>query len=188
MAKKLALFEGSWQKVLIKVILLLLVLFVVYSLLKKIKWRPTKSEEAINDYIQNELPNTTPIDNSTNASPDTISNSEAELIANNLEVYMEQYGTNEQSMFNALQCLNGASLNKVYASFGAREYDMTWPNQDVIMDLFGWFSEELSNTLFTSIYHNECVPSCTEAFGGNECHALKYMREIWSKSSIPITF
>jgi hypothetical protein len=180
MAKKLALFEGSWQKVLIKVILLLLVLFVVYSLFNKIKWRPTKSEEAINDYIQNELPNTTPIDNSTNADPDTISNSEAELIANNLEVYMDQWGTNEESMFSALQCLNGASLNKVFSSFGAREYDGT------MMDLFGWYSEELSNTLFTSIFYNECVPNC-DGYWDN-CHALTYMREIWTKSSIPITF
>ena len=181
MAKKLALFEGSWQKVLIKVILLLLVLFVVYWLLNKIKWKPTKSEEVINDYINNDLPTTPPVDNSSNADPETISNNEADLIANNLEVYMDQFGTNEESMFSALQCLNGASLNKVYASFGARDYDGT------MMDLFGWFAEELSNWVFSSgVFYNDCVPNCDGWL--DNCYALTYMREIWSKSSIPITF
>ena len=60
MYKNLALFEGSWQKVLIKVILLLLVLFVVYSLIKKIKWKPSKTTNDVNDFIDNSLPTILP--------------------------------------------------------------------------------------------------------------------------------
>jgi len=179
MDSELALFKGSWQKVLIKALLLLLILFVVYSLIKKIKWKPTKSEEVINDYIENELQNTTPVDNSTPTDPDTISDAESELIANNLQVYMAGTGTNETSMFNALECLNGASLNKVYSSFGAREYEGT------MMDIYGWFASEMSNW-FALSYYSDCVPECDSFV--NDCFELNYMRAIWSKSSIPVSF
>ena len=179
--KGLALFEGSWQKVLIKVILLLLVLFVMYSLLKKIRWKKSASETDINNFIQNELPNTTPIDNSSPSDPDTISNSEADLLANNLEIYMKGVGTNTSSLMASVECLNGASLNKVYASFGARDYDGD------MLDLFGWFAGELENTPFTSlIYYNECVADCDSYW--DQCRETTYMRAIWSKSSIVTTF
>jgi|TARA_R110000868_G_C10743760_1_gene752609 hypothetical protein len=179
--KGLALFEGSWQKVLIKVILLLLVLFVVYSLLKKIRWKKSASETDINNFIQNELPNTTPIDNSSPSDPDTISNSEADLLANNLEIYMKGVGTNTSSLMASVECLNGASLNKVYASFGARDYDGD------MLDLFGWFAGELENAPFTSlIYYNECVADCDSYW--DQCRETTYMRAIWSKSSIVTTF
>ena len=186
---KNTLFVGSWQKVLIKVILLLLALFVAYKLVKGIlgiKWKPDKSESEIDDYIQTELninsnTYTPPVDNSTPTDPETISNSEADLIANNLQNYMAGTGTNESSMFNALQCLNGASLNKVYASFGARSYD------DVMMDLYGWFANELSDTIFVSgVWYNDCVPTCTSWW--DSCYDLGYMRAIWIKSSIPVSF
>lgn len=96
--KKLALFEGSWQKVLIKVSLLLLVLFVVYRIIKGINWKPSKTKEAVEEYIATELPVTIPVDNSTPADPDTISDNEADLIANNLELYMAQLGTDTNSL------------------------------------------------------------------------------------------
>ena len=175
------LFGGTWQKVLIKVIMLLLVLFVMYKIFNKIKWKPTKTENEVNDYINNELPNDPPVDNSSTSDPETISDAESELIANNLQVYMEGFGTNEESLFSALQCLNGASLNKVYASFGARDYDGT------MMDLYGWFSEELSNLIFSSgVFYNECNPECDSWW--SNCYAMTYMRLIWSKSSIPVSF
>ena len=176
--KGLALFEGSWQKVLIKAIVLLLVLYVVYMVVKKLTKKQPPAVSQINEFIENELPNTTPTDNSNNADPETISDSEAQLIANNLEVYMDQWGTNEGSTFAALQCLNGASLNKVYAEFGARDYDGT------MLDLYGWFSEEFSNIGVS--YYNSCVPECNSFF--NDCFAMTYLREIWSKSSIPVSF
>ncbi len=179
--KGLALFEGSWQKVLIKAVLLLLVLYVVYRIVTGIKWKPTKTETQINEYIENELDNTTPNDNSNTSDPETISDSEALLIANNLQIYMDGIGTNLDSMTSALECLNGASLNKVYAEFGARAYDGN------MMDLYGWFGNELSNTPFvTLIWSSDCVPNCNGYF--DHCRDLTYMRNIWSKSSIPVSF
>jgi len=181
MNRDLALFEGSWQKVLIKVVLLLLVLFVVYSLIKKIRWKKSASETDINDFIDNSLPTIIPNDNSQQSDPDTISNSEGNLLANNLEIYMKGIGTNTSSLMGSLECLNGASLNKVYASFGARNYDGD------MLDLFGWFAGELENAPFTSlIYFNDCVSSCDSYF--DQCRETTYMRAIWSKSSIAITF
>jgi len=179
--KGLALFEGSWQKVLIKAIVLLLVLYVVYRIISGIKWKPTKTENEINEYIENELENTTPTDNSNNSDPATISDSEAQLIANNLQNYMDGIGTNLDSMNSALECQNGASLNKIYAEFGARSYD------GVMMDLYGWFANELSNTPFvTLIWSSDCVANCNGYW--DQCRDLTYMRNIWSKSSIPVSF
>ena len=181
MNRDLALFEGSWQKVLIKVILLLLVLFVVYSLISKIRWKKSASETDINNFIDNTLPTIPPNDNSLLSDPDTISDSEGNLLANNLEIYMKGIGTNTSSLMGSLECLNGASLNKVYSSFGARNYDGD------MLDLFGWFAGELENAPFTSlIYFNECVSSCDSYF--DQCRETTYMRAIWSKSSIAITF
>tara|TARA_R110000751_G_scaffold12214_3_gene42107 strand:- start:469 stop:1011 length:543 start_codon:yes stop_codon:yes gene_type:complete len=179
--KGLALFEGSWQKVLIKAVLLLFVLFVVYSLIKKIRWKKGKSETDINNFIENELPNTTPIDNSTPSDPDTISDSEANLLANNMEVYMKGWGTNTSSLMSAVECLNGASLNKVYASFGARNYD------GEMLDLYGWFAGDLeSNPLTSLIFYSDCVPECDSYW--DQCNERVYMRKIWSRSSIITTF
>ena len=180
---KFSLFEGSWQKVLIRVVLLLLVLYVIYRIFKAlyIVAFKNKTSKEYTEFINNELPSVPTTDNSINGDPDTISNNQAKLIADGLQSNMSGYGTDEQAMFNALQCLNGASLKKVYAEFGQRNYD------GVNMDLFGWFSGELSNTLFsTMIYYNDCVPSCTTY--ANQCRDLTYMRAIWTKSGMQLTF
>ena len=184
MSKKSALFVGSWQKVLIKVILLLLVLFVVYSILKRIFKPKPKSQQEVEDYIQNELPSTTPVDNSNPSDPDTISDSESQLIANGLENAMKGWGTTD-AVLDGLQCFNGASLNKIYSSFGVRAYDGINPyDTPEMLDLFGWFSNELGD--FQDYQTSECVPECTSIF--DFCGELTMQRNIWSRSSIPVTF
>jgi hypothetical protein len=183
--KKLALFEGSWQKVLIKVSLLLLVLFVVYRIIKDINFKPSKTKQAVEEYINTELQVTAPVDNSSQSDPETISDNEAELIANNLEVYMAQIGTETNSLMSSLECLNGASLNKIYAAFGVRPYNSYGTTTD--RDLYGWFAGELSNAPFvTLVYYNACVDGCTSYW--DQCKELTYMRTIWSRSSIPVSF
>tara|TARA_R100000655_G_scaffold109947_2_gene166547 strand:+ start:4700 stop:5260 length:561 start_codon:yes stop_codon:yes gene_type:complete len=186
MAKNLALFEGSWQKVLIRVVLLLLVLFVVYSLIKRlIPKLPTKSQKEIEDYIQNDLQSTPPPDSSTQTDPDTISDSEAQLLANGLENAMKGWGTTDDVLDN-LSCLNGASLQKIYAAYGVRSYDGLNPyDTPEMLDLFGWFSEELSNVSAQWKWSN-CVAKCDSYF--SFCGEKTFQREIWSKSGIPVTF
>ena len=150
-----------------------------------IKPRTTKEFE---DFVNTELPNVVVIDNSTPNDPQTISDNEAKLLADKLEFDMDGVGTSENSMFNALQCLNGASLKKVYAQFGQREYSGINPFLDgTMMDLFGWFSNELSNNLFSSgVFWDDCVPECDGY--GDQCYALTYMREIWKRTGMTLTF
>jgi hypothetical protein len=176
------LFQGSWQKVLIRVIVLLLVLYIVYRIFSALYTKLFKyktSEEYLKhlEEIKNQIPN----DNSTLIDPDTITDSEAGIIADQLQFNMDGFGTQEDEMFNALQCLNGASLKKIYNEFGQRDYD------GQMMGLFGWFSQELSNSIFSSgVFWDDCVPEC-DGYWDN-CYALTYMREIWKKSGIQITF
>ena len=177
------LFQGSWQKVLIRVIVLLLVFYVIYRIFKGVFGFvfKQKTDKEYKEFIQNELPNIIVNDNSTPTDPDTISDNEAKMIANQLENAMKGFGTNESAMFNSIQCLNGASLKKVYAEFGQREYSGT------MMDLFGWFSEELSNLPFSSgVFWDACVPECDGYL--DNCYALTYMREIWKRSGMLLTF
>tara|TARA_R110002051_G_scaffold323218_2_gene416109 strand:- start:4431 stop:4967 length:537 start_codon:yes stop_codon:yes gene_type:complete len=175
------LFQGSWQKVLIRVIVLLLVLYVIYRIGKGLFGLfKNKTSKEYKEFVKNELPNVIPNDNSNNSDPDTITDNEAKLIADQLEIAMNGVGTNESTMFNSLQCLNGASLKKVYAEFGQRDY-----SQIGMMDLFGWFSEELGNVPWAS-YYNECVTECDGFF--NDCMELTYMREIWKRTGMNLTF
>ena len=98
-----------------------------------------------------------------------------------LTIDMDGFGTSENSMFNALQCLNGASLKKVYAQFGQRDYDGT------MLDLFGWFSAELTNSLFVSgVYWDDCVPECNKYL--DSCYELTYMQQIWKRTGMTLTF
>ena len=175
------LFQGSWQNVLIIVIVLLLVLYVIYRLAKGFFGLvfKNKTSKEFKEYVE-ELKNVTPIDNSNPNDADTISENEAKLIADQLENAMDGIGTSESTMFNSLQCLNGASLKKVYAEFGQRDYSGT------MMDLFGWFSEELGDVLWAT-YSNECVTGCEGGFFDN-CMELTYMRAIWKRTGMNLTF
>jgi hypothetical protein len=107
--------------------------------------------------------NTPPEDGSTGQT--AITNSVAQLKAKQLFDAMDQLGTNEAAMFNAVKDLNGASLQKVYSAFGIKKYlGFAWTNYiGTDKDLFGWFNEEL---------------------GGTD---LKRMKEIWKKSGLKWT-
>ena len=177
------LFQGSWQKVLIRVVVLLVLLYIIYRIGKGlwgVIFKPRTTKE-FKDFVNTELPNVPVNDNSTPTDADTISDNEAKLIADKLQWAMDGYGTDEASMFNALQCLNGASLKKVYAEFGQRDYDGT------MMDLFGWFAAELSDNVFVSgVFWDECVPECDGYW--DQCYELTYMRAIWKRSGMTLTF
>ena len=99
---KITLFGGDWRKVLIKVVLLLLVLWLVYNgiqqLIKLSKKAQTREEkQAIIDEI---VVGSGTTDNTTTGDPDTITDSDAMDIANKLETAMTGWGTDEDQMFN----------------------------------------------------------------------------------------
>ena len=177
--EKFSLFSGSYQKVLVKLGIILLVLFVIYKIYKstidfyKDKLTEAEQQSAIEDVIAT----ATTTDNSSNSSSDTISDTQANVIADSLYNAMEGWGTDFTAMTGQLQCLNGASLKKVYDSFGYRDD----------MNLFSWFNAELSTNLFTSlVYYHDCVPNCDTYT--NSCYQDEYMRSIWERSGIPINF
>jgi len=100
---------------------------------------------------------------------------------------MSGSGTNEGAMFTALtgvngeNCLNGASLNKIYSKFGVRDYNGN------MLDLYGWYGQELGSALFiTNVWSSDCVDGCTSWW--DNCRDLDFMRAIWTKSSIPVNF
>jgi len=181
------LFGGDWQKVLIKVILLILVLLLIYGAGKKLlamivgdKDRDEK-EEILEIQMNNPPP--TP-DDSQVTDPDTITDSDAMDIANKLSIAMTGWGTDNDLMFNLLACLNGASLQKVKFEFGIRDYD---GDSNKAYDLFDWFGQELeSGVLATMVYYDDCVPECSSYW--DQCYEGFYMREIWKKSGLPVTF
>ncbi|MCU4165216.1 hypothetical protein [Carboxylicivirga caseinilyticus] len=78
---------------------------------------------------------------------------------------MQNWGTDEKAMFNALGNLDGFELVKVYEAFGNKSYAFGGASFAMnSLDLFGWFAKELS---------------------GKD---LIKMRNIWNKSGLNITF
>jgi len=176
---KFNLFEGTWQKVLVKLGIILLVLFVIYKIFKMIqaKIMSNKSAEELANAIEEQINNADPVDNSTNNSTDTISDSEANVIADSLYSAMNGWGTDFELMTGQLQCLNGSSLQKIYSSFGYKDG----------MNLFSWFNDELSGNAFSSlVYYHDCVPQCDQ--WSDSCYQTDYMRGIWERSGLNITF
>lgn len=185
--RKETLFGGDWQKVLIKVVLLLLVLLLIYGAGKKILAMIKKGQErSEKEDLLVEQENNPPsvVDDSTPNDPDTISDTDAMDIANKLEIAMTGWGTDNDMMFNLLECLNGASLQKVKFEFGIRDYD---GDTEKPFDLFDWFGQELESGIFaTQVYWSDCVANCDGYW--SQCYEGYYMREIWSKSGLPLTF
>jgi len=101
-----------------------------------------------------------------------LSNDEAKVVAESQFGFMNKLGTADiQTMIKGLENLNKGDLRKVYNAFGTRCYNGY--TECVLLDkylggrnldLFGWYSEELSDSERES------------------------MRGVWSKSEIPLTF
>lgn len=102
---------------------------------------------------------------------------QAKNIADGQYAAMQGFGTDEESLFAPLLALNGAQLAKVFQKFGMREGK----------NLFQWYSAELNNTSLTSLnYHNEASEGCTS--WADNCYEKDFMRGIWAKSGLPISF
>ena len=122
--KEGTLFGGDWRKVLIKVVLLLLVLLLIYyGISKWIKFiQKSKDKEEKQEVLDEQMQNPPAPIEVPNVDSQTISDNDALDIANKLEVAMTgSFGTDEDGMFNLLQCLDGASLQKVKFEFGMME-------------------------------------------------------------------
>jgi len=152
-----------------------ILLFVIYRLVKR--GATSLGDTFVNLFggnVQDVVDQTTPSDGTT---VDGDFDAQAKSIADGQYAAMQGTGTDEDSLFTPLLSLNGAQLAKVYEKFGVKEG----------MNLFQWYGGELSNNMFTSLtYHNEASEGCTS--WADDCHEKDFMRGIWQKSGLPITF
>lgn len=99
---------------------------------------------------------------------------------------MQGTGTDEDSLFSALLGLNGSQLQQVFAAYGIKDGK----------NLFGWYQDELTDNPVLSMNYYcgwgsfDCedgqVPGCESYF--DNCTEGAFMRSIWQKSGLPITF
>jgi len=96
----------------------------------------------------------------------SLSQTEIQSIANTQFSAMADLGTNETLLLSSLKNLSGADLVRVYNAFGTKPYAATgsWFGIGYPLDLFGWYSEEISGSTLTK------------------------MKNIWAKSGLAITF
>lgn len=132
----------------------------------------------IDPTVDNLLDTTTPNDNS-QGSVDNSFRPTARAIAESQLSNMQSSGTDEEALFNAVLPLNGTQLRMVYEEFGQRQGKT----------LFQWYDEELCDS-FTcgSLVYNDAQagPDCDSYL--DQCRETSFMRAIWQKSGLPITF
>jgi len=86
----------------------------------------------------------------------TLTNLEAEHVANELLISMDRMGTDEQQLFRALENLTRYDFEKVYKSFGLKAYN-GFKEIDVFafdkeyVDLRYWLESELSDEFYSVI-------------------------------------
>lgn len=96
------------------------------------------------------------------------SNNELQQIAEMQFAAMNQYGTDEDLLFNSLKDLNSKDMEKVFNYFGERDYEKIQGNSQPIFgeqsNIFIWYANELNQK------------------------ELDKMRKIWEKAELNISF
>lgn len=159
----------------VKWIVIAVLAYVVYRLLKG---GVGKLSDAVTNLfggnVTDLVNSTTPSDNT---QVDGDFDAQAKSIADGQYNAMAGWGTDEESLFTPLLALNGAQLAKVYEKFGVRDGQ----------NLFQWYGNELNNSALTSLtYYNEASEGCTS--WADNCYEKDFMRGIWQKSGLPISF
>lgn len=102
---------------------------------------------------------------------------QAKTIADAQYNAMQGAGTYEYTLYSGLEDLNGAQLQLVYQEFGKRDGK----------NLFEWYADELSTTTwFGGVWWSDKVPNCENYT--DFCSEVEFMRELWKKSGLPLTF
>lgn len=108
----------------------------------------------------------------------------AQSVAESQYNAMAGWGTNENALFVALVNLNGAQLQQVFAAYGTKDGK----------NLFNWYADELSDNILSSgawwCDGDWCPPANTPGCDSwlSDCRDRSFMRSIWQKSGLPITF
>jgi hypothetical protein len=174
MAPAIATFFKSNSKTIVKWAVVAAVIFVAYRLLKTLAGNASDLiQNAFGGNVRELAEQAVPTDGTT---LDGDFDAQAKSIADGQYSAMQGWGTDEHSLFSPLYTLNGAQLVKVYEKFGVRD---GW-------NLFQWYSDELSSMFDWTPWSNDASQGCTSVFDG--CGEKSFMRGIWAKSGLPISF
>jgi|DEB0MinimDraft_3_1074331.scaffolds.fasta_scaffold01520_1 hypothetical protein len=108
----------------------------------------------------------------------------AQTIAESQYNAMAGWGTDEESLFTGLVNLNGVQLQQVFEAYDKKDGK----------NLFDWYASELSdNILASGVWWCDgdwCPPGNTPGCDSwlSDCRDRSFMRSIWQKSGLPITF
>jgi len=148
--------------------------YLIYLLSKQL---PTLISQLTGDKtVKDVVESSTTTDGTTVIDEENTFEAEAKTIADGQYNAMQGKGTYEQSLYSGVSNLNGAQLQLVYQAFGKRDGKT----------LFEWYADELCDNFFCGYWYQDTVPNCTT--WSDNCTELEFMRAIWQKSGLPLTF
>jgi hypothetical protein len=156
--------------------IVILAFFLILRLLRKTGFGIT---DAITNIFNPEI--TDVVDSTTPTDGTTAQNSfapQAKMIADGQYVAMNDSGTDEDALFTPLLNLNGAQLALVFEKYGVKQGK----------NLFEWYAEELCDSVWCgSLVYNASASQGCETYM-DQCRETAFMRGIWQKSGLPISF
>ncbi len=200
MAKGLAgLDQKTWVGIGVGLAVLVILLIVRKDVLRWLSGEdaPLVSQEDATTQVEDVLADADPVDDSV---PTDEFAATAMAVADSQYQELTSWSQDEYAMMAQLQSYDGAQLQQIFEAFGARLYDGgIFGGEDTYMNLFGFYAEELDNSL---IYGNEItldwddVPEqwrptnmedCSGIITGG-CTEKQAFRAIWWRSGLPLTF
>ena len=160
-------------------------LYILWKLLKGDDKLDKEREIISNEVLEDICYGDTPTWDGTTDADRTLSDADAFQKAEAVYIAMDRTGTQEQTIFNALECLNGRDLQLVACQFGRRQ-DKT---------IFEWFYDEFQTNSFlanfsSQVYHCNTNTGCDCSWEGecdkywDQCDEMQFLRSMWKKSGI----
>ena len=168
------LYSGSPQIVIVKNIVLAVIIFVIYRIVKNALDKTTEEsiEQLQNETIQMVQQGDIPTNDGSQMAPNT-DQVQANEVALQQYTIMNQFFVDEQALFDSLQNLNGSQLQAVYVAYGIKDGK----------NLFQWYTDTLNSSVLTGqifIYGGQDSTECNSTL--DLCSELDVMRLTWAKS------
>tara|TARA_R110002020_G_scaffold405888_3_gene615894 strand:- start:142 stop:750 length:609 start_codon:yes stop_codon:yes gene_type:complete len=193
-------FEGEWQNVLIKSVLILVVFLILLRIIRKELGEDDKSgkngkkenkiiinrhDEDVNLNLLEQVCNgdIATLDGSDGDARDVNGNefteADAESIALGQYDFMQGWGSSAPRLIKSVSPLNGRALQMVACKFGIRQNKNIWQ----------WYNDELWNPYVGGVYYaneqdvpDSWMPGCESWW--KQCKQLTAMKSIWQKAGI----
>ena len=191
--------QKAWVALAIAVVILVFLLVIRKDVLR---WLgadnppPLQTEEEVDTQVDDLLDQAEVVDDS-QVSPEF--ESTAMAVADAQYAELTSYSQDEYAMMAQLNQYDGAQLQQIFDAFGARLYDGGFFGDDTYMNLFGFYAEELDNSI---LYGQEItldwdevnpewrptdIEDCSGLITGG-CTEKQAFRAIWWRSGLPLTF